>query len=154
MGKLTEEDVGDVHTEPAKEPTDSRQVDEPVEDGHRTARRVHKRQEAKQAGDDHGRDGQTVLRAVGEDPRGLSTEGETVEDTGRREQERVAGGEGRREDARVDDVRENGDASASHGDDIRRGCSGSSARHEVGIVVWDEHAGDENTSHLFRKFSA
>lgn len=55
--------------------------------------------------EEHGHEGQAVLRALGEDFGRLPPECEAVQDTRRAEEETVAGGERAGEDACVDDRR-------------------------------------------------
>lgn len=90
--------------------TKKRWVDDLLEDGDSTRRGVHERQEGERAGEEHSGEGKTILRAVSEEARRLTAESKTIKHTGGREKERVASGEGRGEDARIDDVRQDLDA--------------------------------------------
>ena len=73
----------------------------------------------------HGEDRETFLSAVGEELRGLATESETVENTGRGEEVRVTSRERGREDSGVDDVGKSLHTSELHSNDIR-GLGGGS----------------------------
>lgn len=78
----------------------------------------------------------------------MSPKTETVKHPRRAEEEGVACREGGREDPGVDDVGEDFDAGAGHGNDIGRVCSVSSGGKEIRIVVRDYHTRNENTEHL------
>ena len=119
-----------------------------LEDGDSTRRGVHERQECKRTGEENCSKRKTILRAVRQETRGLSSEGETVKHTRRREQEGVSGGEGGGENACVDDVREDLDSGAGNSDDIG-GLRCCAARlQKVLVIVGDEHAGDQDTKKL------
>ena len=89
-----------------------------LENRDRPSADVHERQPGETRRCQHGSDRQALARALGEDHRCLSSEGETVEDTGGAVEERVAGRKGGGEDGSVDDRRERGDACVGHGDDV------------------------------------
>ena len=96
-----------------------------LEDSDSTGGCVHEGQERKCTGEKHRSERQTVLCAVSQELGRLSTESETVKDSRRSEEERIARREGGCEDAGIDDVREDLDARTCDGNDVGRLCSGS-----------------------------
>ena len=93
----------------------------------------------------HGGDRQAVLRAVREDAGGLATDSKTVQNTRRTEEERVARRERAGEDSRVDDGRKCVDASTADRNDVGRLRGSATTVEQIGIIVRNEHPGDEDT---------
>ena len=119
-----------------------------LEHGLSAARDVHEAEPREAARDDNSGDWQAVLRAVREDARRLSPDGETVKDTTCGEQERVAGGERGREHTGVDECGEDLDTGTPERDDVRRLRGGTAVLEQRAVVVGDEHARDEDAQNI------
>lgn len=95
-------------------------------------------------GEDHddgeGVDGDAVLHGLLEDGGGLAVAGEAVEGAHGAVDVGVAGAEDAREEQRVDDVRQHGDAHVLHGDDVGGAVGGAGAVVQLGVVVGDDDA--------------
>ena len=107
-----------------------------------------RRKKRKTYAEQHGDDGKTVLRAVREDTRCLPADGQAIQDAGRAEQERVAGGERAGKDGRVDDGGQRANAGTADRDDVGRLGGGASAVEQGGVVVRDEHARDQDAEEV------
>lgn len=98
-------------------------------------------------GEDHddgeGVDGDAVPHGALEEGRGLAVAGEAVEGAHGAVDVGVAGAEDARDQERVDDVRQHGDAHVLHGDDVGRAVGRAGAVVEPGVVVGDHDADGE-----------
>ena len=80
-----------------------------------------------------------------EDAGGLTTDSKTVQNTRRTEEERVARRERAGKDSGVDDGRKCVDASTADRNDVGRLRGSATTVEQIGIIVRNEHAGDEDT---------
>ena len=78
----------------------------------------------------------------------MSTDGEAVQDTRRAEQERITGRKRARKDRRVNNRWQGMDTRAADRDDVWRLGGGARPTEQVGIIVRDKHAGDQDSEDI------
>jgi len=104
FASIIESEESDVHRQPGEEATGGGQRLEPGEDLISGLRNGEEGEEGEAHSEEDGNIRQTLLRALGQDDRSLSSERQPIKDTGRSEQEGIASGERGGEDGCVNDV--------------------------------------------------
>ena len=146
--ELTEAEEGNVHGQPGEESTSGCQALEPGENGVSGGRDGKEGEEREAGSEEDSNVRKTFLGAFGQDDRSLPSQSQTVEDTGRGEQEGVTGREGGGENGCVDDMRQDLYSRVIECNHVRRLSSGSRRPEEVRIVVCNEHAGNQHTDEV------
>lgn len=78
----------------------------------------------------------------------MPADGQAVQDTRRAEQERVAGRKRAGEDGRVNDRGQSVDSGAADRNDVGRLGGSAGPVEQVGVVVWNEHASDQDSENV------
>ncbi|SPQ18434.1 b29f935e-0d0f-448a-93c7-e4b30d5efc30 [Thermothielavioides terrestris] len=139
----TEAQVGHHDDDPGDEARNGRHVGEPAEDAGAVLRHVEVGQQADGPGGEDGEVGHAAAVGAGEDAGRLARGRHRVQHARARVQEGVAGGPGRRQDRRVDDVVQPADAGALDADDPRARVGVGLGRQQVRVIRGHDGADDQ-----------